>query len=58
MLPAHHSLKKLMGIDEDAIEKLIKKAREEKVLYENGDIGPNGNAMLTDDERKFLGLEG
>lgn len=50
-------LKNLMGVDEETVENLIQKAREEKVLQENGDIGPNGNAMLDEKERKFLGLE-
>ena len=50
-------LKNLMGMDEDELKKTIEKAREEEILCENGHIGPNGNAMLTDQERKFLGLE-
>lgn len=52
-----HILRKLLGLDQEKVEELIKKARAEKILYENGDIGPNGNSMLTDEEREFLGLE-
>lgn len=52
-----HILKNLMGMDEERVEELIEDARKAKVLQKNGDIGPNGNAMLTDKERKFLGLE-
>ena len=50
-------LKKLLGIEEDKVKELIEKARKDKILHENGDIGPNGNNMLTKDERDFLGLE-
>ena len=50
-------LKKLLGVDEEKVMELIQKARKDKVLHENGDIAPNGNNMLTDDERDFLGLE-
>ncbi len=50
-------LKKLLGVDEEKVLELIAKARKDNILHQNGDIGPNGNNMLTDDEREFLGLE-
>ncbi|MCI0480706.1 MAG: hypothetical protein L0213_03860 [Candidatus Dadabacteria bacterium] len=49
-------ISKLMGMDPAEVEKLIKRARGEKLLYENGDMSPDANAMLSAEERKMLGL--
>lgn len=51
------TLHKLMGQEVREIELLIERARKNKLFYDNGDIAPNGNAILTDEERKILGLE-